>query len=368
MSDELGPKSVLPDMIHETLGEEFPELFGSDPYRCAICGEYIHSEVTNPEDIDLENPETLVMAVELPPETVELMEHSGEIDVAEDTESIRLQFCKHHLTALEDWYGKPGSVVFSSFDAQYVVQKPSDRPSKRNKWGQNRLRVARETVRGRELMSQTELLKEKELLQATLLVAAVDQYGFDYGPVERAKSSLFSEFRDRGFQVSSPEHGFLDVELNLPELSQRVLGSVFLLPSDDDRYEDTPLSKYEAGPERSVSNTRYYSIHRDNYYESAYNEFENVIYVGFYKLPERNSWIWYPFKEDYSDEFGSDDRQYLTVEGPTDSSPLLDLDDFGADLLDVTEYENRVEENWESIQQNRPATGRARDYIRKYLE
>lgn len=358
MPEELGPKSAFLDHFHQQLEETDPERFSEDPYRCACCGEYIYSG-----DVNSDEPELLIVPVILPPETIALMENGTEENLPANTGAIKLQFCKHHLKAMEYWMGSPGAVSFRSFNAKYVVESTSDNDVPKSKWDQSTLRLARDRLRRRKFDGEPEEIDQRELVQATLLVAAVDEFGTEYGSVEKAKEELYGKLNSRGFSISQPNHGFLDLKTSIPNSSTEIVGSVFVLEDERGWYTTDPPSQSERGPEHAASNTLYYYLKWKTYHEEAYEMYPDSVYIGFYKVPDMDLWLWYPFRENHDTGWRSEDRKYLTVRGPTNVSPMLSLDRFRSKYLNPERYEGQVEENWKAIERNRSIVSRYKDAI-----
>jgi hypothetical protein len=297
------------------------------------------------------------------------MENSSDVDI-ENANAIKFRLCPSHREAMEDWIGNPRTVTFTSFDADYVDVERDKFPS-RDKWTQKDLRYARRLTHGdrEHLFDDEGRFERNQDLESTLLVAAVDVYNIEYSETESAIPRLVQDLQQRGLAATERKEGEIDIEIRFPDADEPVLGTVFTLPSDADRYKQEPLGKYERTPERAATDTIYYRLSQgDQFSQTAYENYSCSHYVAFYKLPGETDWIWYPISEDYTNEFGADHRTFLTIAAPTGDSPMLGLDHLQPEFLDERAYEARVSENWDAINEQRTAVEKARDYVWKLLE
>ena len=358
MTETPGPQERPPALFKDVLDDVLPDTFEDDPEECAICGSHRYEQVA--DDAATHH----ALPVSLPPDTLSLLQNSESRSLPSNVAAILLWFCPTHWKDLREWIGNPGAVSLSALDARFIGYR-TDKSTSRDQWSQAALRVARERVRDETLGRDPEELREHNRLSATLLVAAVDHYNYTYGPTEQLKPALKQTLQQAGYNVSTPTHGFLDLKLSLPAQQPDIIGTVFRLPDTTEEYRTKPLAAHETGPERSVSETRYQSLSRRSYHAAAYDEFDDIVYVGFYRDPIAERWLWYPFVESYTQGITSSHRTYLTVAGPTGESPLLGLDDFTPEYLDPEEYEAAVQEQWATIDTDRSTTARVRDYLRR---
>lgn len=361
MREESEFESRLYDTTHQVLREFLPDNMDPDPHRCASCGSQVYHPETNSED--------LYLTVRLPPETAHLMENSASVQLPDETASIKLQFCDNHWAAIKEWIGNPNIVSFSSFDLKYTVPEVRTGLQTSERWNQNRLRFARAKMgNDHEPESNSERFDVNERLEATLLIAAVDRYEIDYGPTQQGIHRLVQEFSERGLNAEYLRRPFVDVLIDFGENEQSAIGTVFSTKTTTETHSRGPLSDWEAEPERVISDTVYYPLSQNTFHETAYDQFPDHNYVGFYWIEDREEWLWYPFEREYESGFNSTNRTQLPLIGPTGSSPALDLDALSASMLNTQAYEDMVRKNWENIERDRPWLDRFRDsLIRKLI-
>ncbi len=338
--------------------EALPDNLDTGPHTCAVCGTSIYRG----------DGEKMTISMVLPSQTASLMENGDEVTFSEETESLQIQLCENHWSAMKEWVGDPNAVSLSSFDATQVKPVSHSGVVQETKWDQDRLRSAQSIVSGEiESYSEKEVHRLREKLQATLLLAAVYRYDIDYGPTQRAKENLRTLLHKQGYNVSRLYDDCIDIKVEL-ESDCTVVGTVYSTQVDSKSHQRKPLSKWESEPERSVSDTVYLRLSRRSFHESAYKKYSDCTYVGFYWLQDREKWLWYPIPEGISTEFGSDDRLLLPIEGPTGESPALGLNALSSETIAIEEYEQRLKENWAEIEKERPMSERATDWLRRYFQ
>lgn len=358
MYEETEAEARLTDQIHQSIEDMMPDWADPSPHRCVACGSPVYREDSDSNYFD----------VSLPVETAGLMQNSDSLDLPENTYSIKFQFCDDHWEAIKDWMNNPGNVTFTSFDAEHVVpQTRSIRP--RTYWGQNKIRMARGLLSGeQEPLSDDPTFSIPERLQATLLVAAVDYEGIEYGPVQAAKKRLVHTLQELGYDAKFLREPFVDVEINLEDREGPLIGTVHTIEIDEKSVHEGPPRPSDTGPERRVSDTLYYGIGRDPLHEHADQKYPDAAYACFYWVQDEEEWLWYPFPADYNSGFDSPYRTNLPVKGPTGWSPALGLDQLSARTIHPEEYEKRVDDNWDQIDSERPLLDRLRDRMMRYLQ
>ncbi|MEE6209317.1 hypothetical protein U3A55_03955 [Salarchaeum sp. III] len=349
--------TLLEESVDETF-EEFDLKSEEDPDQCAICGQWIR---------DIGEPEQL-LPVSVFPGTAGLFKNSEAVEVTDQTRSLLVRFCNEHWAAIVEQAEDPGRLPLQAIDGEYVGQRlipekkrfPRDQPVWRETWDQNRIRVSRQSA---YFDPEYETEGAKSEVEAALLVAAVDGYGIEYGPVETLKESLVKTLQEYSLNARRLRHPSFDIEIEFDESNQEVVGTVFRIPEETQRFISKMLSEYEATPERRVTNTQYLRLRQKSYYEAVADDDDAAQYVGFYWLAEQDQWVWYPFKSDHDTGIYSDDRMHLPVDGPTESVPALPISDLSAETTTPEMYEQRLQDRWERIEQNRPLLGRLKDSL-----
>lgn len=357
----------IDDMIEEILGDQIPGDADFGPYQCAICGESM-------KDTDTMYP---VIPVHLPLETGEHMSNANSIERPADATGLRLRFCEHHWSALLDQAGEPASISFSDFDGEYVVPATTSKDDAflneepaLSRWDQDRLRIARSRAAGNlsNVIPDNEEHRDRQQVAATLLVAAVDQYNIDYGPVEKAKQRLVTRLRKMGHNTTRHYNGWLDLELQFQESSETVIGTVFVVDDSLENLLDGPLSSYQATPEKRIGGTNYLRLDRHQFLDAASDYDPDAQYIGFYWLTEAETWLWYPFPAERDTSFGSDDRQLLPVNGPTDEIPSPPIDELNPRTASPSGFEDLLEDRWVAINEERSLVDRVHDEIRRQID
>jgi len=330
-----------------------------------VCG----ADIAVPDDM---NP---LIPVGAPIEALQFMTHSDMVEAPVDTESLSLRFCEEHWVSVTELIGNPQAVSFGSFDARFVDFDIEDSDTVSgssigsHQRSQDRLRVARERMKGvAEFDVGDEDHRKRRRLSDTLLVAAVDYYNIDYGPIEVAKDKLVEDLREQDYQATRVRDSFIDIQISTSGMDGEVVGTVFVVTEDSGRIEKGPLSKWERDPEHYAGNTVYYWMGKQNFTEAAAEEYPDARYVGFYWLPHRETWRWFPFPSDFDTSFGTDDRTYLPIEGPGKILPTPPIGEISDETLNPADFEKVVDDRWESITENQSYTERMRDELRRRLE
>ncbi|MDL0126619.1 hypothetical protein [Halobacterium salinarum] len=342
--------------------EEMDLKTESHPDQCAICGQWFR---------DIEEPDQM-LPISVFPGVAELFTNSDAIEVSDQTHSLRLRFCNEHWTAILNQAEDPGKLPLQSIDGEYVGQHTitedqrflRDPPAWRKAWDQNRIRLARRIA---YYDHELDIEGPRKEVEAALLVAAVDGYGIEYGPVETDKDSLAETLQDHGLDAERLLHPSFDIEVEFEDTDQEVVGSVFRIPEETGRFTSGMLSEHESTPEQRVSNTEYLRLTGKSYHESVEEEDGAVQYVDFYWLAGRDQWVWYPFKPDHDTDFFSDDRLHLPVDGPTEMIPALPISELSAETSTPEGYEQRLRERWKKIEQSRPLIARFKDRLLRKL-
>ncbi|WP_424016279.1 hypothetical protein ACOZ4N_01240 (plasmid) [Halorientalis pallida] len=375
-------RSEEAEMIEEAIENGFqkalPDNTDLGPSKCAICGENLHNqEAINP-----------TIPIQLPPATKQYMTNPEAIGSSGEVISLRLRFCSEHWDALVARTREPEAISFNSFNGRYIMVETvseqeevfSNTSTADDRWDQDRLRVARMHVEEspekmefeevdsfdglHDMLDENE--QQREVLEATLLVAAVDGYGLNYGSLERSKDDLVAELRNIGYEAERLRNPWFDVEIRLSDADNKIVGTAFDITEDDVLKKE--LTKWEVGPERVVRNTVYCWLERKNFTDTAKTDHPEAQYVGFYRLPGDDTWRWVPFPENYSTNPGSDHRAYLPISGPTEMIPALPLREISAETITPEGFEKQMDERWEKIDQNRSMVDRARDELWRRLQ
>jgi|GEM_PF-3357075 len=349
-------------LIDEVLNESLPDDVDFGPTQCAICGKQRTQD-------DLLNPD---IPLQLPVETLRLMANPEAISVSDDDVSLRLHFCDEHWQDLLDITGEPQVVSFAEFDARFVEtasatvreklsgeESPAD-----SRWDQDRLRLSRDWTRN---PSEDRFSEDRQRVEGTLVVSAVDHFGIEYGATEWAKDRLVSELRELGHRATQLKDPWLDVELQLTEVSEPVVGTVFVVSSGDYSSTEDLSWIWRDGIERAVGDTGYYPISNLNFTDYASETKPGAQHVGFYWLEDEETWRWYPFPEEYTRSHLSEDRQYLPVNGPTGQIPSLPLEMMNSETLSPEGFEVAIQDRWETIEAERPLLERILDKLRRKL-
>lgn len=355
-------KPPLDDFIDGILEDSLPGDMYFGPNRCAICGKRRSGE-------DALEP---VVPLHLPLETRKLMANPETVSVSDDDVALRLHFCEEHWADLLDIIGEPQVVSFAEFDARFIetasapIQEKlsDDSTPAESRWDQDTLRVLRDWM---ENLSEHSFADDRQRVEGTLVVSAVDNFGIDYGPTERAKDRLVSDLRSLDFRATQLKDPWLDVEIQHSEVDESLVGTVFVVSADDCRPPENLFSRWRSGPERAVSKTAYCPIRDLKFTDYVAEARPDARYIGFYWLEKEERWAWYPFPEDYNTSHQGQDRQLLPVNGPTDQMPSLPLEMMSSTTLSPEEFETELQNRWETIESERPLIERARDKLRRKL-